>query len=130
MNDIFAIKVEAGKPLRQVQVPDQTYQLAKKFVLTAPNTSDDARLVRFKVLYNMPSGRSIYALLAADAGNTSLKEAEAKIAEWRDASKALLRYALNLLLAPKRPEFQRLKVQSLTVYTCVDSRTLCLYCLR
>ena len=111
-------------------MPEQTYLLAKRFILTAPNISDDARLVRFKVLYNMPSGRSIYELLAADAGGTRLKEAETKIAEWRDASKSLLRYALNLLLAPKRPDFQRLKVQSLTVYTCVDSQTLCLYCLK
>ncbi len=108
--DIQAIRVESGKPLRQVQVSEETYLKAKRFVLTSPNTLDNGSCHRFKVLYRMPSGRSIYDLLMADAGSTTLQKADEKISEWKDASKSLLRYALNLLLAPKRPEFQRLKV--------------------
>ena len=107
---ILSIRVGPGQPLRQVQVPPEVYQAAKKFVTTAPNFLGGSEPYRFKVLYRMSSGRSIYELLIADAANISLNDAEAKISGWQEASKALLRYALNLLLAPKRPEFQRLKV--------------------
>ena len=110
VRDIQAIRVEPGKPLRQVQVSDETYFKAKKFVLTSPNTLDNGSVHRFKILYRLPSGKSIYDLLIADAGSTTLQDADQKITEWQDASKSLVRYALNLLLAPKRPEFQRLKV--------------------
>ncbi len=118
VRDIQAIKVEPGKPLRQVQVSDETYAKAKKFVLTSP-IMNNGKFHRFKILVRLPSGRSIYDLLIADAGSTTLQEADQKITEWRDASKSLVRYALNLLLAPKRPEFQRLKVWLLSFVTSI-----------
>ena len=110
---ILAIRVGSGQPLRQVQVPPEVYELAKKFVVKAPNTLGGSEPYRFKILYRMVSGRSIYDLLIADATNIALNNAEAKITGWQEASKVLLRYALNLLLAPKRPEFLRLKVESI-----------------
>ncbi len=125
VKDIQAIKVESGKPLRQVQVSKETYFKAKKFVLTSPNTLDNGSFHRFKILYRLPSGRYIYDLLIADAGSTTLQEADKKITEWQDASKSLVRYALNLLLAPKRPEFQRFKVWLLSfanIYASVHMR--------
>ncbi len=116
VRDIQAIRVEPGKPLRQVKVSDETYWKAKIFVLTSP-IINNGKFHRFKILIKLPSGRSIYELLIADAGSTTLQEAVKKITEWQDASKSLVCYALNLLLAPKRPEFQRLKVWLLSFVT-------------
>ena len=110
VKEILALKVESGKPLRQVKVSDETYSKAKKFVLKARNVLEDGSFYRFKILYKMPSGTSIYHLLMNDAGSTPLDRALDKINEWREACRCLVRYALNLLLAPNRPEFQRLKV--------------------
>ena len=111
---IRSLNVESGQSLRQVQVPESAYHIARKFLKWAPNVTvqPNSTLVpcRFKVLYYMPSRDSIYTLLMVDADSTSLTDAEHKINEWKEATKSLLRYALNLKLAPKRPEFQRMKV--------------------
>ncbi len=117
VDEILALKVEPGKPLRQVKVSDSTYTLAKKFVLVARNTLDDGSSYRFKILSKLSSGKSIYDLLITDARSTPLAGAGTKITEWRDAGKSLVRYTLNLLLAPNRPEFQRLKVSLYSLFT-------------
>lgn len=109
------LNVESGQSLRQVQVPEKAYALAKSFLKWAPNVTigpNNASIAcRFKVLYCDLSGvETIYTLLMYDAGYTPLTEAKQKIEEWQEATKSLLRYALNLKLAPKRPEFQRMKV--------------------
>ena len=111
---IQSLNVGSGQSLRQVMVPERAYTIAKHFLKWAPNVTigpDNTSLpYRFRVLYYLPSRESIYTLLMVDAGNTSLTDASQKIDEWKEATKSLLRYALNLKLAPKRPEFQRMKV--------------------
>lgn len=112
---IRSLKVGSGQSLRQVQVPDSAYKTARTFLKWAPNVlvdrpSNTKVPLRFKVLYDLGGNESIYRLLIVDAGNTPLAQAQVKINDWKDATKSLLRYALNLKLAPKRPEFQRMKV--------------------
>ena len=111
---IHSLNVGAGQSLRQVMVPERAYSIARNFLKWAPNMTvgPENTLVpfRFEVLYRLPSRESIYALLMVDAGNTPLADASQKIDDWKEATKSLLRYALNLKLAPKRPEFQRMKV--------------------
>lgn len=112
---IQSLNVGPGQSLRQVMVPEAAYSIARKFLKWAPNMTvgpDNTPVpCRFEVLYRLPSGESIYTLLMVDAGNTSLADANQKIEDWKEAMKSLLRYALNLKLAPKRPEFQRMKVR-------------------
>ena len=113
---IRRLNVESGQSLRQVQVPDEAYALARSFLKWAPNVTlrSNNTLVacRFRVLYyDLTQGETIYTLLMNDAGYTPLAAAKQKIEEWQEATKSLLRYALNLKLAPKRPEFQRMKVR-------------------
>ena len=112
---IQTLNVGPGQSLRQVVVPEVAYTVARNFLKWAPNVTvgpDNKQLAcRFKVLHYLPrSGESVYTLLMVDAGNTSLADASQKIEDWKEATKSLLRYALNLKLAPKRPEFQRMKV--------------------
>lgn len=109
------LNVESGQSLRQVQVPEKAYALAKSFLKWAPNVTigpnNTPIACRFKVLYyDLSRGETIYTQLMHDAGYTPLAGAKQKIEEWQEATKSLLRYALNLKLAPKRPEFQRMKV--------------------
>ena len=113
---IQTLNVGPGQSLRQVMVPERAYTIARNFLKWAPNVTvgpDNKPLAcRFKVLYRLPpSGESIYTVLVEDAGNTTLTDASQKIEDWKEATKSLLRYALNLKLAPKRPEFQRMKVR-------------------
>ena len=111
------VRVEQSQTLRQVQVPDQTQKQANKFIKVAPNVvlvNNITKYLRYEVLYSFSSGSNVegvYDLLARDAGDTSVREADQKFVGWQDAIKCLLRYALNLLLAPNRPEFQTIKVQ-------------------
>jgi hypothetical protein len=125
-HDEIAVKIQAlsvgpGQSLRQVAVPEEAYTIARNFLKWAPNVTfgpDNRQLgFRFKCLY--PSGESIYSLLMVDAGNTTLADAGQKIEDWKEAVKSLLRYALNLKLAPKRPEFQRMKVCRWMCCVCV-----------
>ena len=105
-------------------VPDTAYAIARNFLKWAPNITigpDNKPLYcRFRCLYYLNlSGESIYGLLMVDAGNTTLADAGQKIEVWKEAIKSLLRYALNLKLAPKRPEFQRMKVCQWTCCVCM-----------
>ena len=112
---IQTLNVGPGQSLRQVMVPEEAYIIARNFLKWAPNITigpDNKPLYcRFKCFYYLnPSVESIYSLLVVDAGNTTLADAGQKIEIWKEAIKSLLRYALNLKLAPKRPEFQRMMV--------------------
>ena len=76
----------------------------------APNFGAKNQPYRFKMNF-------LYQLLQANITSRNLQEALGEVEGWQSACKALLRYALNLLLAPKRPD---IKV-GLTVnaYVCV-----------
>ncbi len=116
VESIRNIRIEPNKTFRQVEVSESTILSARKFVKAAPNMCEiDGRYVclRYGVLYSMsmdPGGAGIYELLSRDAGDTTVLQADQKVQNWEDAVQHLLRYALNLLLAPKRPEFQSIKV--------------------
>ena len=108
--------MEPSKTFRQVEVSPSTYTLATKFVKVAPNVCEIGSKVvclRYSVLYSMVlgGGGNIYELLCKDADDTTVPMADQKMQDWEDAIQHLLRYALNLLLAPKRPEFQSIKVR-------------------
>lgn len=113
---IRSVSVEPGQTLRQVQVPEYAYKIARNFLKWAPNEAIGPNGIpapyRYNVLHRISPTESIYTLLMMDAGYTVADHAAAKqkIDEWKEATKSLLRYALNLKLAPKRPEFQRMKV--------------------
>ena len=118
LKEIKAIRVGQNQQLRQVQVPEKAYAIARVFLKWAPNFRDHDP-IRFKMICRMPGNDSIYDLLIRDAGDTPLKKAKDKLQEWQVATKALLRYALNLLLAPNRPEFLRMKVHMCCVCASV-----------
>ena len=113
-DSIRNIRVEPNQPLRDVKVPPGTYDLAKEFVKRVPNAltliNGGKLFLRYPILYSLGDGEGIYDLLVGDAEETTLSQAESKMVEWQEALSCLLRYALNLLLAPKRPEFQNIKV--------------------
>lgn len=116
VEQIRDIHVRQSQSLRHVRVPEHTLKLAKSFVKQAPNVCVlEARkqCLRYEVLYSFSaaSGFGVYQLLAEDAKDTPVQLADDKFNQWLAAVGSLLRYALNLLLAPKRPEFQTIKVR-------------------
>ena len=117
---IRGVKVQLGpgQQLRRVEVSPDVYQKAKEFVKWAPNFGAESQPYRFKMDF-------LYQLLQTNINSKTLQEAWGEVEGWQSACKALLRYALNLLLEPKRPEFRQLKV-ALTV-VCVYMCTLCLH---
>ena len=111
---IREVKVSPGQQLRQVEVSPDVYQKAKEFAMWAPNFGAKSQPYRFKMDF-------LYQLLQANITSRTLQEALEEVEGWQSACKALLRYALNLILAPKRPEFRRMKV-ALIVCICVYVR--------
>ena len=114
VESIRNIRVERNKTFRQVEVSESTMASARKFVKSAPNVCEvNGRInfFRYEVLYSMGPDGGIYELLCRDARDTTVLQADQKIQNWEDAIQHLLRYALNLLLASKRPEFQSIKVR-------------------
>lgn len=112
---IRGVKVGPGQQLRQVEVSPDVYQKAMEFAKWAPNFGAESQPYRFKMDF-------LYQLLQTNIKSKTLQEALGEVEGWQSACKALLRYALNLLLAPKRPEFRRMKVAScndcLCMHTC------------
>ena len=111
---IRGVKIGPGQQLRQVEVSPDVYHKAKEFAMWAPNFGPENQPYRFKMDF-------LYQLLQANIDSRTLQEALWEVEGWQSACKALLRYALNLLLAPKRPEFRRMKVALIVmyVYVCV-----------
>ena len=107
LDEIGKIRVEPGKALRQVEVPESVYDMATRFLQWAPFRTTTGAVYRLKMEF-------IYELLSGNCRSGHLAEAREQIEGWQAACKALLRYALNLHLAPKRPEFRRLKVRGTT----------------
>ena len=111
---IREVKINPGQQLRHVEVSRDIYDMAENFARWAPNFASESRPYRFKMDF-------LYQLLQNNINSKTLQEAPKDVEGWQSACKALLRYALNLLLEPKRPEFRRLKV-GLTykaVYVCL-----------
>ena len=107
--DIKAIRVQQSQALRNVTLPEDTNKWARKFVKQAPNVSPHRPATEPSSPLRYETFR-VYRLLTDSAGDESVLNAEKVFGDWQVAVKNLLRYALNLLLAPKRPELQTIKV--------------------
>ena len=115
VDEIKGIRVQQSQSLREVRVSDHTLRLANAFIKKAPNVCDlgaGELYLRYEVLhsFSVGTGYGVYQLLADDAGDSAVQVADAKFEGWLKAVGNLQRYAFNLLLAPKRPEFQTIKV--------------------
>ena len=85
------------KQLADLVIPPSLYELARKFV----------EITLFERRYH---NTQVFILLL-EASIEILDEGEAELRKWREGLKALLRYPLNLLVAPNRPELKRIKVR-------------------
>ena len=85
------------KQLADLVIPPSLYELARNFV----------EITEFECRYHNPQ---VFILLL-EASIKILDEGEAELRKWREGLKALLRYPLNLLVAPNRPELKRIKVR-------------------
>lgn len=98
IKQIRQIQPQAGKNLKDLEVPQHLFDLAKKLV-----HDNDAGLRFNKV--------DVYGLLLGHLGRLKVSVAVSSILDgWKLASVSLFRYAVNLLLAPNRVEFKKMKV--------------------
>ena len=101
--EIKKIQPETGKNLKDLTIPQSLYELARNVA------KEEAPQFRFTKV-------PVYGLLVdhirhkyPEAG-VALSAAGPVLEGWKVASIALFRYALNLILAPKRAEFKKMKV--------------------
>ena len=106
IQQIKKIHPETGRNLKDLEVPETLYKLAKD---VAQGQEPSLRFTKVQV----------YELLMADVQRRrdvgrclTLTEAAPILEGWKLASISLFRYALNLILAPKRAEFKKMKVRS------------------
>ena len=101
-----ALQGEAGRQqqLKQVQLPPEVYSLAKEFTVTVPMMDSRQMLMRFITI------PMVYTLLVETVKEKGVREGDKEMESLQEASQALLRFPMNLLLAPNRPEFRRLTV--------------------
>ena len=107
IRQIRKIQPQAGKNLKDVEVPQSLFQLARDIV------RDPEASLRFNKV-------AVYELLlgdlnrrrreSANSGGVTLDKAVPVLDGWKLASISLFRYALNLVLAPNRAEFKKMKV--------------------
>ena len=104
IRQIKKIQPRAGKNLRDLEVPHSLFQLARE-VVNDPEASH-----RFNKV-------PVYDLLlgdlhrrAANTGGVMIDEPGPVLEGWKLASICLFRYAINLVLAPNRAEFKKIKV--------------------
>jgi len=96
-------RFQPNQNLRDVKLPEEVYRKAESLT-----RSDVDRRLYFPVLGQLEGG-SIYELLKEAADKSNL-DAYDLVGNWIEAFGNLLRYALNLLVAPNRPELKRIKV--------------------
>ena len=110
IRQIKRIQPEAGKNLKDVEVPQALFQLAREIV------NDPEASLRFNKVevYDLLQGDLIRrARDPAYAPGVTLDKAAPVLDGWKLASFSLFRYALNLILAPTRAEFKKIKVSCL-----------------
>lgn len=105
VNQIRKVYLPPNQRLLDFSLPDSVYHLARNLV----EKGGKNRSHYYTVLNCMEDG-DIYDLLEQAAGQSTLENASGVVGLWRVALNALLHYALNLLLAPKRPELRKVKV--------------------
>ena len=101
--EIKKIQPEAGKNLKDLRIPQSLYEQARSVA------REEAPQFRFTKV-------PVYELLVehirykCGEAAVALTTAGPVLEGWKVASVALFRYALNLILAPKRAEFKKMKV--------------------
>ena len=115
VNQISQVRLQPSQNLRQFSLQDSVYDLARNFVYRMATVKE--KHCRYYTVLNCIEGGGIYALLKEAAEHSSLELDSVMIEHWQEALKALLRYALNLLLAPNRPELRTVKVSVVSTST-------------
>ena len=102
-----AIKRVGDQPgaASNVKIPKEAYTEASNFLKHAGR--DD----RFSV-----GSDKVYDMLRKSIRKET--EREELLGGWRKACESLIRYALNLFLAPRKQEYRKLRVHN---YTCINS---------
>ena len=101
---IKQVHCKQNQNLRDVKLSEDVYRRSKNFTRT-----DTGHRHYYPALDRMEGG-GVFGLLQEAAGNASLGDACDLVGRWKEAINSLLRYALNLLLAPNRPELKTVKV--------------------
>ena len=101
--EIKKIQPEAGKNLKDLRIPQSLYEQARS---VAGEEAPQFRFTKVPV-YGLLVDHIRYKYGEAAVGLTA---AGPVLEGWKVASVALFRYALNLILAPKRAEFKKMKV--------------------
>ena len=105
INEIKKIQPEAGKNLKDLKIPETLYHLAGDVAKTKPVDKRFKKVPVYELLVEHIRYKG-----SIDGGVIALRNAGPTLEGWKAASNALFRYALNLVLAPKRPEFKKMKV--------------------
>ena len=104
-NSIDSLK-SSGQKLTEATIPDNVFRQASILVST----------VEFSGRYEFPK---LFELLLSRARDSSvrLNETRETVKKWQEGLKALLRYPMDLLLAPNRPELKIIKVGVSKLFT-------------
>lgn len=103
--EIKKIQPQAGKHFKDLEIPEILYDLAGNVA----RYEEANRRFRKVPVYGLMTDHMRYK---GGAACETLTDAQSVLEGWKVASKALFRYALNLQLAPKRPEFKKMKVRN------------------
>ena len=97
VKDSISVLQSSELQLTDLEIPKNVFDLAEVFV----------QKVNFGLRYSQPR---VFTTLLPLCNHLSLTEAIPEVKSWQQGLKALLRYPINLLLAPNRPELKRVKV--------------------
>ncbi len=111
---VKGVQCRPNQNLRDVDLPQEAYRKADNF------TRSDVKHRHYYAVLNDMDGGGVYGLLEEAADEASFEEAYDLVGKWREAFRSLFRYALNLLLAPNRPELKMVKV-SFTILLLVGT---------
>ena len=115
---IKKIEPQAGRNLKDVQVPHELFRLAREIVTDPEPSLKFNKVPVYQLLLEDLTRR------ARDSAPISLGQARPVLDGWKQASVSLFRYALNLILAPTRAEFKKMKV-SVYAICVLHTHTLC-----
>ena len=107
IRQIKKIQPQAGKNLKDLEVPQILFLLARD-VVDDPEASH--RFNKVPVYELLLGDLQRRAREPANAAGVTIDKAGPVLEGWKLASISLFRYALNLVLAPNRAEFKKMKV--------------------
>ena len=107
---IKKIQPQSGKHFKDIEIPKDLFQLARTVAWYGEGDRRFKKVPVYEILVN-------HIRHKGGAVCQTLTSAQPVLEGWKAASIALFRYALNLQLAPKRPEFKKMKVRLLCTHT-------------